>query len=62
MQGKTAHKKEPKNWNLYNLTIYHTVILVRIVIQFLDRNFLCMEKVKAFLDLTLSRALTRVKV
>ena len=36
------------------LTIYNTVILVRIVIKFLDRHFLFIEKVQAFLDLILS--------
>ena len=33
------------------LTIYNTVILVISVIKFLDRNFLFIEKVQAFLDL-----------
>ena len=43
------------------ITIYNTVILVRSVRKFLDRNFLFIEKVQAFSDLILSRALTRDK-
>ena len=39
------------------ITIYNTVILVRSVIRFLNRHFLFIEKVQAFLDLILSRAL-----
>ena len=39
------------------ITIYNTVILVHSFIKFLDRNFLFIEKVQAFLDLILSRAL-----
>ena len=44
------------------LTIYNTVILVRFVIKFLDRHFLFIEKVQAFLDLILSWALARDKI
>ena len=32
------------------LTIYNTFILVRSVIKFLNRNFLFIEKVQAFLE------------
>ena len=37
------------------ITIYNTVILIRSVIKFLDRNFLFIEKVQAFLDYNLKR-------
>ena len=43
------------------LTIYNTVILIRSVIQFLDKNLLIIEKVKVFLDLILSRAFSTNK-
>ena len=43
------------------LPIFNTVILVRSIIKFLDRNFLFIEKVQAFLDLILSRALAGTK-
>ena len=36
--------------------------MVRSVIKFLDRNFLFIEKVQAFLDLMSSRALARDKI
>ena len=45
----------------YPLTIYNIVIWVRSVIKFLGRNFLFIEKVQAFLDLIMSRALARAK-
>ncbi len=44
------------------LTIHNTVILVRSIIKFLGRNCLFIEKVQAFLDLILSRALARDKI
>ena len=40
---------------------YNTVNLVRSVIKFLDKKFLFIEKVQAFLDLILFRALTSDK-
>ena len=42
--------------NNNNLTSYNTVILVRSVKKVLDKNFLFMEMVQAYLDLILSRA------
>ena len=45
-----------------DITIYNSVILVRSVIKFLDRNFLFIEKVQAFLDLIFSRGLARDKI
>ena len=47
---------------LNKLTIYNTVILVRSVKKFLDKNFLFIEKVQAFSDFILSRALARDKI
>ena len=44
------------------ITVYNTVILVRSVIKFLNRNFLFIEKVLAFLDSILSRAIARNKI
>ena len=38
------------------LNIYNIVILVHSVLKFLNRNFLFIQKVQAFLDLILSRA------
>ena len=43
------------------VTNYITIILVRSVRKFLDRYFLSIEKVQAFLDLILSRALEKVQ-
>ena len=48
--------------SLFIITIFNTVILVRSVIKFLDRNFLFIEKVQVFLDLILSRALAKDKI
>ena len=44
------------------ITIYNNIILVRSVVKFLDRHFLFIEKVQAFLDLILYRALGREKI
>ena len=44
------------------IIIQNTVILVHSVIKFLDRDFLFIEKVQAFLDLILSRGLARDKI
>ena len=45
-------------WNNYLKHCY----FFRSVIKFLDRNFLFIEKVQAFLDLILSRALAGDKI
>ena len=42
------------------ITIYNTVILIRSILKFLDRNFLFVEKVQVILDLILSQTLTFV--
>jgi len=44
------------------ITIYNTVILIRSVLKFLDRNFLFVEKVQVILDLILSQTLTFVSL
>ena len=44
------------------ITIYNNIILVRSVVKFLHRHFLFIEKVQAFLDLILYRALAREKI
>ena len=44
------------------ITNYNTIILVRSVIKFLDRNFLFFEKVQVFLYFILSRALANLSL
>ena len=61
-QNSTFFKKETRRYLalfFLRLTIYNTVILVRSVIKFLDRNFHFIEKVKSFLDSILFRRGTK---
>ena len=48
-------KNNPLKYSI--ITVYNAVILIRNFIKFLDRNFLFIEKVQAFLDLIFCRTL-----